>query len=525
MKKIVLYVLVASVALSSCQKFIDVNTNPNTPTVTKANFVFANALNSSARVVVGAIHITPGTWTGYYAHSTSFTGGGEEKTYVFSNNSFNFFDGIMDNLNDYQYVIDHAAADGFPHLIGPSMIMQAMMWQKLVDLYGNVPYSEALQGTKFFTPKYDDAATIYQALVAKLTAAVTMINATSFPSNEPSDIMFNANASRWKQYANTIKLRLIVRRSNVAGYNAAADIATISGDGFIDAVVLSNPGYSKSTGSTGRKLNQYYANYGFDENDAPTGDFRKMNAAIIGWLKVTTDRFRLSRIASVKNDSPNDTTLTFIRVGQTIPVTQDTANYFAAPLGGAGSAYLSSNVSAMGRMQIKKGDAVRPLILMTDAESYLLQAEARQRGWLAGSAQSAYEEGVRRSFRTVANSFGSSATATTQQADDSANVYLAKPINNVNWAASTDKLKAIWVQKWVALCNIDGSEAWAEYRRTTSPTNPNGSLPQGFSAHSVAVGGPEPVRLFYPLREESVNGANVPQGINVFTSRIFWDVN
>src|SRR5690349_8703201 len=112
MKKLVLYVLVASVALSSCQKFIDVNTNPNNATVTKANFIFANALNSSARVMAGGLHITPGTWTGYYAHSTSFTGGGEEKTYVFTNNSFNFFDGIMDNLNDYQYVINHAAADG-----------------------------------------------------------------------------------------------------------------------------------------------------------------------------------------------------------------------------------------------------------------------------------------------------------------------------------------------------------------------------------------------------------------------------
>jgi len=511
MKKLVLYVLVASVALSSCQKFIDVNTNPNTATVTKANFIFANALNSSARVMVGGLHITPGSWTGYYAHSTSFTGGGEEKTYVFTNNSFNFFDGLMDNLNDYQYVIDHAAADGFPHLVGPSMIMQAMMWQKLVDIYGNVPYSEALQGTKFITPKYDDAATIYQSLVGKLTAAVTLINGTTFPANEPADIIFNANATRWKQFANTLKLRLIVRRSNVAGYNAAADIATISGDGFIDAIVLSNPGYTKTVG----KLNQYYQNYGFNENDAPTGDFRKMQQPIIEWLKASSDIFRLSRIASAKGDPENNT------------FSQNPADYYAAPLGGVNTpnCYLSACVSAMGRMQIKKGDATRPMIIMTDAESYLLQAEARQRGWLAGSAQAAYEEGVRRDFNVVANTYASFATATVAQANAAANAYLTSGIANADWNASPDKLKAIWVQKWIALCNIDGSEAWAEYRRATSPSNPNGTLPPGYTAHSVAVGGPEPVRLYYPLREESVNGANVPQGINIFTSRIFWDVN
>ncbi len=513
MKKILLYVLVVSTAaMTSCKKYINVNTNPNTATVTKANYIFANALNSSARVMVGGMHITAGTWTGYYGHSTSFTGGGEEKTYVFTNNSFNFFDGVMDNLNDYQYVIDHAAADGFPHLVGPSMIMQAMMWQKLVDFYGNVPYSEALQGTKFVTPKYDDAATIYQSLVAKLTAAVANINATTFPANEPSDIIFNANKTRWKQFANTLKLRLIIRRSNVAGYNAANDIATISGDGFIDAVVLSNPGYTKTVG----KLNQYYNNYGFNENDAPTGDFRKMGFAIVEWLKASSDIFRLQRICSAKADPAND------------QLSNNPADYAGVPLGGAGNPYLSSNVSAMGRMQIKKGDASRGMIIMSDAESWLLQAEARQRGWLAGSAQAAYEEGVRRSFNIAANTYASFASATTTAANNAANAYLTNGLSQCDWSASADKLKAIWVQKWIALCNIDGSEAFAEYRRTTSPANPNGILPlpaASYTAHSVAVTGPEPVRLFYPLREENVNGANVPQGISIFTSRIFWDIN
>src|SRR5205085_5627707 len=109
----------------------------------------------------------------------------------------------------------------------------------------------------------------------------------------------------------------------------------------------------------------------------------------------------------------------------------------------------------------------------------------------------------------VADTYAKFATATVAQANAAANAYLSNGIANADWNASPDKLKAIWVQKWVALCNIDGSEAWAEYRRATSPTNLNGSLPPGYSAHSVAVGGGEPVRLYYPLREESVNGANV----------------
>lgn len=512
MKKILFYTLVASIAMSGCQKYIDVNTNPNTATVTKANFVFANALNSTVRTMVGGMHITGGTWTGQYGHSTSFTGGGQEKTYIFTNNDFNYFDGPYDNLTDYQYVIDNAAKDGFAHLVGPCMIMQVYMFQKLVDMYGNVPYSQALKGTAFVTPKYDDAATIYQALVTKLTDAVNLINATPFPANESSDIFFNANKTRWKQLANTIKMRLIVRRSNVAGYNPASDIASLSADGLIDAPVLSNPGYLKTVG----KLNHYYQNFGFNENDAPTGDFRKMGHAIVDFLKSSNDAFRLSRICSIIADPANDSFLT------------NPARYKGVPLGGSGNGYLSSEVSAMGRMVVKKGDATRSVVVVSDAEAYFLLAEARQRGWIAGSAQSAYEEGVRRSFRVAANSYSATiATASNATADGEANTYLAGGGNQVNWAASADKLKAIWVQKWVALCNIDGSEVWAEYRRTNSPTNTNGNLPGSYTAQSVATSQTQPLRLFYTLRENNVNTANVPLTGNtyVFTTRIFWDVN
>lgn len=512
MKKILLYALVASVGMTGCQKFLDVNTNPNTATVTKANFVFANALNSSARQQVGGMHITGGSWSGQYGHSTSFTGGGQEKTYVFTNNDFNYFDGPYDNLADYQYVIDHAAGDGYAYLIGPSMIMQAYMFQKLVDMYGSVPYSEALKGTGFVTPKYDDAAAIYQNLITKLTDAVAMINASSFPSNDPADIFFNASPTRWKQFANTLKLRLIVRRSNVSGYNPASDIASISADGFIDAPVLSNPGYIKTVG----KLNQYYNNWGFNENDAPTGDFRKMGQPIVDWLKASNDIFRLSRICSAKADPNNDL------------FSQSPTDYAGVPLGGSGNNYLSSNVSAMGRMQIKKGDAIRSLIFMSDAEAYFLRAEAVQRGWMAGSAQSLYEEGVRRSFNICANTYASGiATATTSQANTAANAYLTSGVSQADWSVSADKLKAIWVQKWVALCNVDGSECWAEYRRTNSPSNPNGNLPNPYTAQSVATSQSQPLRFFYPLRESQVNTANVPLSGNtyVFNTRIFWDAN
>ena len=520
MKRLILFALLGSVVLTGCQKYLAVNDNPNTATVTQSNYVFANALNSAARTMVGGMHITGGTWDGMYGHSTSFTGGGQEKTYVFTNGDFNFWNGTYDNLNDLQYVINNATADGFAYMVGPAMITQVMMYQKLVDLYGNVPYSEALQGTKFTTPKYDDAAAIYTALTTRLTQAVNLINASSFPSNDNSDLFFNGSASSWKKFANTLKLRLIVRRSNVSGYNAAADIATLSSDGFMDAPVLCQPlgGYLKTAG----KLNWYYANWGYDQNDGQTGDFRKMGGAIVDWLKTSSDLFRLSRIAALKGKPEND-------VAMTDPSVNLPANYQGVPLGGSNGAisYLSSNTSGMGRMVVIKGQATRPVTVMTDAESYFLQAEARQRGWLAGSAQAAYEEGVRRDFQFVCNVGTTYSTATQAQAITAANAYLINGIANADWSASADKLKAIWVQKWIALTNVDGSEAWAEYRRTNSPSNPNGNIPSPYTAQSVATSQSQPVRIYYPIGESNNNGANVPLSGSsyVFNSRIFWDVN
>src|SRR6185503_13356357 len=111
--------------LGSCKKFVDINTNPNAATSSQAAFVFSGALGTTYRNQVGtAQHIVPSTWTGMNAHSTSFTGGGAEKTYAITNSDFNGFDAPFDNIQDYQYIKDHADGDGTPWLKGPAEVMQ-----------------------------------------------------------------------------------------------------------------------------------------------------------------------------------------------------------------------------------------------------------------------------------------------------------------------------------------------------------------------------------------------------------------
>ena len=512
MKKYLIFLGIIS--MTGCKKYLDVNTDPNTATVTKANYVLTNALNVTAANQVGGLHSLGSTWAGFWGHSTSFTGGGQEKTYVFTSSDFNFFDGLYDNLSDYQYVIDHAAADGYTHLIGPSKVMQCLVYQRLVDLYGNVPYSDALQGTTKTFPKYDDAKTIYESLITKLTEAINDIKTATWPSNDPSDLVFKGNKTNWVRLANTLKMRILIRQSNMPGRDSyitgAINAILAEGTGFLTDNVYSTPGYSKSSG----KLNPFYGNYGYDQNDAQSGNFayRKMNAVIINWLKNSTDPFRLQRIATPKT-------------GGNINLSTD---YTGVPMGSP-TGFLEAVCSSIGPEQIVKGDASRGSIIMTAAESYLLLAEAAQRYAIGGlgSAQTNYNNGVTWAFRLAAATQSGTATATNAQADAAAASYLTGGTLYADWSMATtnaDKLRTIQIQKWVSLCNIDGMEGWSEYRRTNSSTS-TGCCPT--SPHTVAIpaSSPEPVRLYYPLREESVNGDNVPQNINVFTSRIFWDIN
>src|SRR6185436_15221684 len=149
-----------------------------------------------------------------------------------------------------------------------------------------------------------------------------------------------------------------------------------------------------------------------------------------------------------------------------------------------------------GPSQIVKGEFGRPMILMTNAEVQFLLAEAKQRYGAAITppltAQVYYEQGVRESFRL---------TGTTTVYPTAATTLLTSGKDLADWTASPDKLKAIWMQKWIALVNYSGLEAWSEFRRTNFPVTPPSA--------STSPTAPLPVRLFYPQSELASNGANV----------------
>jgi hypothetical protein len=504
-------------SLAGCSKdWLDVNTNPNALPSSTPDYVFTNALT---RMTGGAGNLGSNElgsyWSGQWTQSASYIISGPQFQYNYTNADFNYWDGWYDILADFDYAQNQALASGQAEFKGPSRVMKAYIFQQIVDCYGNAPYSEALKGSTVLTPKFDDQKEIYENLIKDLDSAIADLQANDFSGVTSSkDVTnFKGNNERWIQFANTLKLRILIRQSRIAGRDAYI-IAEInkaiasSADPFLPAGVdmSVNPGWLATDGKT----NPYYDRWGYSPAGAvrALARFPRPTKFLFDNLLATNDTFRMKRIAYANGGENGNNP----GVSQQV---ENIANYKGVPFGESAGQYTAPSTSYIGPSQLIKGEYNRGFYLFQNTELQFLLAEAKQRYGSAVnlplSAEDYYKEGVKQSFRITG-------TTAKYLADDPVNKLLNSGIDLADWSASPDKLKAIWMQKWIALTNFSGLEAWCEYRKNNFPNTPQ----------SAQVSGTQrPLRLYYPGTELGSNRANVEsQGnIDVFSNRLFWDVD
>lgn len=501
----------------SCKKYLDINSNPNQATSATPALILPQALTATAGNLNG-FNSYGAQLVGYMANAGGYGGFGTSITYNFStSDNQGRWSSTYDNLEDYQAILDQTS--GKPELSyfdAVARIMRAHGFQLLVDAYNDVPYNDALKGASNLTPTYTDAKVIYKDLADQLDTAIADINkGADIAGITPlgsSDVLFDGDLNKWKQFANTLKLRLLVRGNGKVTFSNS----TFDDAGFLTDDALINPGYTRDNGRQNPKWNTW--GFGYSGSDA--------NKA---WM-------------------PNTFVLAFYKGPKLIDSGRGAAIYYTYPstasnrLGIESSSltsspsgsfwYPSSNrdgKSAGNTTGVLKGpEAGMPVI--TAAESHFLQAEAILRGIItSGDAETEFNNGIVSSFNYLYQ-LPNGDVSGDPVAD--ANTYMADNADNylVNFALATSldqKIEAIITQKYIALNMVNSDEAWNEYRRTHYPTivnTPGATGTQTFASSVSESTRPDklPTRILYPTSEGSYNSANVPKGITPFTSTIFW---
>lgn len=487
-------VLAVIVVCTGCKKsFLDINDDPNRATDNNmtAELIFPQAAHGvGARLASGNLQFIQ-NWMGYMSASGDFAIQQDETTY---NIDFTFGDPLW--LNTYNVLFDlylakqKALAVGDSVLAGASTILSARLFQDLVDIYGNIPFSQAFQTDLYRTPAYDKGQDIYAALQKNLDTAIVYMNAKAKATFATIDVVNKGNQALWKKFANTLKLRLLIRQSEVSGFNPSAEITKIQNNGGVlqpgDNIDV-NPGYVNEV----NKQSPFYAGYGLTPGNADANTSTRANEYFVNLLDATSDP-RIERI------------------------------YAHPSAGGAitGTSYGLAEGNPKGANSSKMGpgllqSAAQDQWIYPGFESKFLEAEAIARGWLPGDAQTAYEAAVTGSFVWLKVPDSLNAAAAYFTGTNSA------PI--ANWAnagtTALEQAKFITFQKYIALCGIDPVEAWSDLRRLDMmPDNGYISVNPGKLRSFL------PVRLLYPQSEYTTNGPNVRQQAvaNQFESKIFW---
>ena len=496
MKKTIIYMFTLVLLSVSCDEFLDVNENPNNPAISTPSLTVPVALQSFAALNARTMTYLGNQLVVNWATPSNWSANAIYMRYDFSASDFtNIFEtsysSIFKNLTYISTYEDPTGAVDYTNYKAIATIVKGFQYQLLVDLYGDVPYSEANARGENPTPVYDDAETIYKAVIDELTNVVDLINAAPENAEDPGDqdIMFKGHMDEWAAFANSVKLRMLVRLSNT-GQDAyiTSQIALIdaNGAGYIAESAATNPTSNGEGGYTSdaSKQNPFWDYYrqAVNGNEANRGDFTIASAHTTEYLTTTNDP-RLERLyaSSLNNHDYKG-------------AVQSTAL--------PGTGFTSDELAKIGPGLLQS--ASQDQIIMSLAESLFVQAEATQRGYIAGgdaAAKALYESAIEASF--------------TQLGAADAATYYAQPINNVSWDDSTDKIEAIITQKWIALNGTSSIESWIDLTRTGFPSG----LP--IPAES---GGVRPISLLYPSSEGSRNGNNVPSQSagDVFTNAPFW---
>lgn len=465
------------VSLASCTSdFEDINTSPNAPTEVPSTNILAYTLENFTVNAFNTTAINIGELG--YSNQIGKIQYPEESIYEFREGTFNsFFTTVYRNQQNLDVVMAQAEAAGASNMLATAKTWSAYIWLIATDMWRNIPFTEAMNAVDgTLSPAYDTQEEIYPAVMTMLEEANTLFNEGSSDAIGAGDFLFEGDAEAWQKFANSLRLRMAIRISNVDPTTAQSVIEQILGSPETYPIISSNDdnAYYHWLGT-----DPYYEPF-YTNKEVDARDDHAVAEAMVDYLADLADP-RLPVYAHPGDDGEYRGVEVGVRT-----LSNDLRNY--------------SRIGARFR-----DDAAGFSPFMNYAEVCFIIAEASANGWATGTtAAEAYEAGITASMEE------------NEVAADDIAAYLAQP--EVAYSNDVDQ---IYLQKWIALFK-NGHEAWAENRRTDVPLlapAPDGA----YAGHNRP-----PFRQPYPNDEINLNEANIREYWDLVTDRMwgqkmYWD--
>jgi hypothetical protein len=505
MKKLTIIWIILIFSLPGCDDFLDVNENPNFPEKVEDYLILPSAQAGVASVMSADYGLIGSFWAQHWAQNNTSSQYQTFETYTLSSND-NRVDGsylsmYTGGLGDNEIIHLKALQEENWGLYLMTATLKAFGFQYLVDFYGNVPYDEAFKGEEGnFTPIINTGQEVYTAIYELLNSALSKdLDGFSTARYAHYDLLLGANLDDWINFANTLKLRIILRQyaANTAWANTELTDLLANGTFLTRDVALTN---FEDVDSKSNPL------YEADQRQLNTSQNIRANATFTTYLKDNNDS-RLQTLFAVVGGNIDG----MIPGSYEVPTTEWMApDVISKP-------YLTPTM---------------PVYLMTVAETNLLLAEAYLRLGDISSAENYYKAGVLSSF----NRMGA----------DTTGMKLFSSVYPFPSTGFNGQLKAIIMQKWIdAAEGQRGAEAFLECVRTgyPEPASPEvqSQIPEGresdlpdsyipgtlIYSKKGATNGNFPVRLPYPDSElnYNINAAeykDIPDA-TVMQTKVWWN--
>ncbi len=500
--KYLLAVMGLLISVSCGKNFGDINVDPNNPSAVPVEFLVTSAEKAMADDIWDEwLNARFGLLVAEYWAQNNYT---DESRWNFRTGIINSYWGsyYSRSLRDLDEIIklnNASTAAGTPKAKNQNAIatiLKAYIYHHMTDIWGPIPYSEALLGSENRTPKYDSQKDVYIGIDRDLQNAIADIDEGD-DSYGSSDIIYGGDMGLWKKLANSLRLRIGMRMSDVEPALAKGIVESAAAGAFTS--IDDNARFTYLNGQPNNNpLNQ-------DRVERGDADFCISNILIDKTLTPLND----PRVGAFVDEKVNGGGFQGRPFGQTASTAAGEApEDYSQP---SGAQAVAGNVS------FRPYDVLAPtapMILMNYSEVCFIFAEAKERGWnVPGTAADWYNAGITASM----NEWG---------IDDATAIgnYLAQ--TEVDYAtAAGDWKQKIGVQKWIALY-MEGVQGWCEWRRLD------------FNKLEAPVEGalfdtgnsPAPLRLTYPTNEQTQNATGYATGVSLLggpdklSTRVWWDV-